>query len=114
SDPDFELRMVVDNQADRSQRWTIGGISAGFLCRLYLADPRPQYLELARRYQAFSMAATDAQFNYPAVCKSSWGSSLLYEVTGEAVYRDWTLRMGDWYVATQTPEGYWHPLHEEN
>jgi len=113
-DPDFQLRMVVDNQVDRSQRWTIGGISAGFLCRLYLADPRPEYLELARRYQAFSMAATDAQFKYPAVCKSSWGSSLLYEVTGDAVYRDWTLRMGDWYVSTQTAAGSWHPLVEEN
>ncbi|HVA85251.1 MAG TPA: hypothetical protein VNF73_02910 [Candidatus Saccharimonadales bacterium] len=113
-DPDFQLRMVVDNAVDRSQRWTIGGISAGFLCRLYLADPRPEYLELARRYQAFSMAATDAQFKYPAVCKSSWGGSLLYQVTGEALYRDWTYRMGDWYVDTQTPEGSWHPLVEEN
>src|SRR5262249_48951419 len=79
-DPDFQLRMVVDNAVDRPQRWTIGGISAGFLCRLYLADPRPEYIELARRYMAFSMAATDAQFKYPAVCKSSWGSSLLYQV----------------------------------
>ena len=112
SDPDFELRMVVDNQVDRSQRWTIGGISAGFLCRLYLADPDPSHLDLARRYQAFSMAATDAQFKYPAVCKSSWGSSLLWMITGDEQYRDWTLRMGDWYVDTQEPDGYWHPLVE--
>lgn len=111
-DPDFELRMVVDNAVDRSQRWTIGGISAGFLCRLYLADPDPAHLDLARRYQAFSMAATDAQFKYPAVCKSSWGSSLLWLVTGDEVYREWTLRMGDWYVDTQRPDGYWHPLVE--
>jgi hypothetical protein len=112
-DPDFQQRMVVDNALDRSQRWTIGGISAGFLCRLYLADPRPEYLELARRYMAFSMAATDAQFNYPAVCKSSWGSSLLYQLTGEQQYLDWTLRLGDWYVRRQEPEGYWHPLAEK-
>jgi len=113
TDHDFQLRMVVDNAVDRSQRWTIGGISAGFLCRLYLADPRPEYLDLARRFQAFSMAATDAQFGYPAVCKSSWGSSLLYQVTGEPQYRDWTYRMGDWYVATQNQAGSWHPLVEE-
>jgi hypothetical protein len=112
-DPDFQLRMVVDNSVDRAQRWTIGGISAGFLCRLYLADPQPEYLELARRYMAFSMAATDAQFKYPAVCKSSWGSSLLYQLTGEQQYLDWTLRLGDWYVATQEAAGYWHPLREE-
>jgi hypothetical protein len=112
-DPDFQLRMVVDNAEDRSQRWTIGGISAGFLCRLYLADPKPEYLDLARRYMAFSMAATDAQFKYPAVCKSSWGASLLYQLTGEQVYLDWTTRLGDWYVETQEPDGRWHPLAEE-
>jgi hypothetical protein len=51
---------VVENQADRNQRWTIGGIAAAFLSRLYLAEPRPELLDLARRYQAFSMAATPA------------------------------------------------------
>jgi hypothetical protein len=112
-DPDFLPHMVVDNDADRMQRWTIGGIGAGFLCRLYLADPDPAHLELARDYQAFSMAATDAQFKYPSVCKSSWGSSLLYQLTGDEAYRAWTLRMGDWYVAGQEPDGRWHPWVEQ-
>jgi hypothetical protein len=98
---------VVDNQADRNQRWTIGGIAAGFLCRLYLAEPRPEYLDLARRYQAFSMAATPAQFKYGPVCKSGWGASLLYEITGEAEYETWTYRMGDWFVEHQAADGYW-------
>jgi hypothetical protein len=99
---------VVENQVDRGQRWTIGGIAAGFLCRLYLADPRPEYLSLARKYQTFSMDATDGQFNYAQVCKSSWGSSLLYQITGEEVYLDWACRMADWYVETQKPEGFWY------
>ena len=98
---------LVDNQAARRQRWTIGGISAGFLCRLHMADPNPDYLELARRYQAFSMASTDRQFDYPQVCKSSWGSSLLYELTGEEQYEEWTYRMGDWYAGTQQADGHW-------
>lgn len=104
-----EKRMwyVVENQRDEKQRWTIGGISAGFLCRLYLADPNPEYIELARKYQAFSMAATDAQFKYAQVCKSSWGSSLLYQITGEPEYEAWTLRMGDWYAETQHADGFW-------
>ena len=99
---------VVENRVDRPQRWTVGGIAAGFLCRLYLADPRPEYLALARRYQAFSMAATDAQFKYAQVCKSSWGSSLLYQLTGEGAYLEWSCRMGDWYIQTQKPEGCWY------
>lgn len=100
---------VVENSIDRNQRWTLGGIAAGFLCRLYLAEPRPEYLDLARLYQAFSMAATEHQFKYDPVCKSGWGSSLLYLVTGETQYRDWTYRMGDWFVSQQHPEGYWVP-----
>jgi hypothetical protein len=99
---------VVDNQDPRRQRWTIGGIAACFLCRLYLADPRPEYIELARLYQQFSMSATPGQFNWSHVCKSSWGSSLLYQVTGEQQYLDWTYRMGDWYVDNQEADGRWH------
>jgi len=105
---------VVDNAADRMQRWTIGGISAGFLCRLALATGDGQWLDLARRYQAFSMAATDDQLKYPSACKSSWGSSLLYELTGDEAYRAWTMRFGDWYVAMQDADGSWHPWVERD
>lgn len=115
ADPDFNAEtMLVDNRLDASQYWFWGGICAAFLSRLYLADPRAAYLDLARRYQAFSMSATDAQFTYPAVCKSSWGSSLLWQLTGETQYRDWAIRMGDWYLAGQEAAGWWHPLVESN
>jgi len=106
-DPERAFWYVVENKVARTQRWTIGGIAAGFLCRLYLAEPLPEYLALARQYQAFSMRATERQFDYPQVCKSSWGSSLLYQVTGEEDYLHWTLRMGDWYVQTQKTDGHW-------
>jgi hypothetical protein len=98
---------LVDNQENSRQRWTIGGIAAGFLCRLYLAEPKPEYLELARKYQQFSIDSTDRQFDYPQVCKSSWGASLLYELTGEERYEAWTYRMGDWYADTQQADGHW-------
>jgi hypothetical protein len=98
---------VVDNRVAERQRWTIGGIAAGFLCRLYLAEPRPEYLALAREYQAFSMHATEGQFQFPQVCKSGWGSSLLYQITGEQQYLAWTRRMGDWFASGQAPEGFW-------
>ena len=98
---------IVENQVARRQRWTIGGIAAGFLCRLYLADPNPAYLELARKYEAFSMSSTPRQFEFPQVCKSSWGSSLLYAITGDEPYLQWTYRMGDWYVSGQQADGRW-------
>jgi hypothetical protein len=102
-----QFSYVVENQVARLQRWTIGGIAAGFLCRLYLVEPKPEYLELARRYQSFSMATTERQFDYGPVCKSGWGSSLLYLVTGEPEYETWSYRMGDWFAARQHREGYW-------
>jgi len=112
TDPDWQQRFVVENAVDRSQRWTFGGIAAGFLGRLYLVDNDPVLLEYARKYQAYSMAATDAQFSYPAVCKTSWGASLLFQITGEQRYLDWLSRMAAWYLDTQVDEGYWHPLVE--
>lgn len=99
---------VVENRLDRPQRWTVGGIAAGFLCRLYLADPRAETLALARKYQAFSMAATHAQFKYAQACKSSWGGALLYQLTGEREYLDWSIRMAGWYMQTQRSDGCWH------
>lgn len=113
SDAAFQPRFVVDQHADRMQRWTIGGIAAGFLGRLYLADPQAEYLDLARRYQAFSMQATSAQFGYPSVCKSSWGASLLYQITGEQVYLDWLRQMAAWYLDGQETDGWWHPWVEQ-
>jgi hypothetical protein len=53
------------------------------------------------------MAATSAQFKYATVCKSGWGSSLLYQITGEQRYGDWTRRMGDWFVSRQRSDGTW-------
>ena len=113
TDDGYRQRFVVVNDDDRMQRWTIGGIAAAFLCRLYLAEPQPEYLELARRYQAFSMAATDAQFSYPSACKSSWGAALLYQLTGEPEYLGWLGRFGYWYINSAEQEGYWHPWVEE-
>lgn len=109
SDPTFQRRFLVDQRADEMQRWTIGGIAAGFLGRLHLADPDPATLDLARRYQAFSMDADPVQFGYPSVCKSSWGAAVLYEITREEQYRRWLHRMGAWYLDRQEPDGLWHP-----
>jgi hypothetical protein len=94
---------IVENRVARVQRWTVGSIAACFLGRLYLADPQLEYVALARRYQAFSMSATERQFEFPQVCKSGWGSSLLYQITGEGRYLDWTYWLGDWFASTQHP-----------
>jgi hypothetical protein len=114
TDPEFQAAvMLLDRTLDASQYWFWGGICAAFLCRLYQAEPRAEYLALARRYQDFAIDSSDAQFNWPAVCKGSWGSSLLWQLTGEPRYEAFAFRMGDWYLAGQEPDGWWHPLVEQ-
>ena len=110
ADPEFDPSiMLIDNTFDAQQYWFFGGICAAFLGRLWLADRYPGYLDLARRYQGFAMAATDAQFRYGEACKGSWGAAVLYQVTGEPQYEAFGYRMGDWYLGRQQPEGWWHP-----
>jgi hypothetical protein len=53
------------------------------------------------------MNSTGRQFEVMQVCKSGWGGALLYLATGELLYRDWTVTMGDWFVANQHEDGHW-------
>ena len=98
---------VVVSQQDSYQRWTVGGIAAAFLCRLYLVDRKKKYLDLAVKYMNFSMNSTEAQFKYASACKSGWGSSLLYLVTGEEIYLDWTKKLAQWFIEHQLEDGSW-------
>jgi hypothetical protein len=84
-----------------------GGIAAAFLAQLCLATGEEQWLDLARRYQEVSMTTDECQFQSMQVCKSGWGSGLLYLVTREPRYRDWTVRLGEWFLAQQYEDGHW-------
>jgi hypothetical protein len=103
---DRAFHYVVEAQAPR-QRFTCGGIAAAFLVRLFQATGDPAHLDLAREYMAFSMHSTERQFEVSQVCKSGWGSALLYQVTRETPYREWTCRVADYFVADQHPDGHW-------
>lgn len=98
---------VVESQQPRAQRWTVGGLSAAFLCRLHMVDPNPAYLSLARNFQQFSIQSTPRQFEFPQVCKSGWGASLLFQVTGEPHYAAWAIKLAHWFADTQAADGCW-------
>ncbi len=98
---------IVESQEPRPQRWTVGGLSAAFLCRLYMVDPNPEYVALARDFQQFSIQSTPRQFEFPQVCKSGWGAALLYQVTGEEQYATWAVKLAHWFADTQTDDGSW-------
>jgi hypothetical protein len=102
-----DRRHYINESQEVRQMHYNGGIAAAFLARLHLATGDRQWLELARNYQAFSMNSTERQFEVMQVCKSGWGGALLYLITGEPLYRDWTIKMGDWFVANQHADGHW-------
>lgn len=97
---------VLEKSAER-QWYFVPGIAAALLTRLYMATRKGKYLKLARRHQAFAMDCTEKQFEVPQVCKTGWGSALLYLVTKERQYRDWTIRVGDYFVQSQMEDGHW-------
>jgi hypothetical protein len=102
------IRKAAVNEAHDGQQYHYnGGFAAASLAYLYLACPKPIYLETARRYMAFSMNSTPRQFEVQQVCKSGWGAALLYSITREPVYRDWAIKLGDWFIGNQFPDGYW-------
>ena len=55
----------------------------------------------------FSMNSTQSQFKYASACKSGWGSSLLYLVTGEEINLNWTKNLAQWFIEHQLEDGSW-------
>jgi rhamnogalacturonyl hydrolase YesR len=99
---------VVNDRREVREYHYNGGIAAAFLGRLYMATGEQAWLDLARDYQAFSMGSTPRQFETKQVCKSGWGAAILYLITRDETYRDWLVRMGDWFVDEQEPAGNWN------
>jgi hypothetical protein len=101
------MRHVVNDGREVHEYHYNGGIAAAFLGRLYMYTRDLRWLELARAYQQFSMNSTERQFETKQVCKSAWGAAVLLLITGETRYRDWLVRLGDWFVDGQEPDGNW-------
>ncbi len=92
---------------DKPKQWYIEpGIAAAFLCRMYMASGKSRYLELAKKYIAFAMRCTYL-FSAPQVCKVGWGAALLYQITKNRQYYDLAMKVAEYFVDHQYPEGYW-------
>lgn len=99
--------LYLTKKNDPWQHHFNGGIAAAFLTELFMATGESEWLDLARAYQNFSMTTDECQFQSMQTCKSGWGSGLLSVVTRETHYRDWTIRIGDWFVENQHQDGHW-------
>ncbi len=103
----IDRRHIVQEAHQPLQLFYNGGIAASFLTQLFLATGEQHWLDYARRYQQFSMESCPEQFDTKQVCKSAWGSGLLYLATGDESYVSWIARMGDWFADAQEDDGGW-------
>jgi hypothetical protein len=104
---DIDRRHIAQDAQSPLQLFYNGGIAASFLTQLYMATGESEWLDYARKYQQFSMDSCDEQFETKQVCKSAWGSGLLYLATGDESYLPWIARMGAWFSEGQEPDGGW-------
>ena len=104
---DIDRRHIVQEAQRPLQLFYNGGIAASFLAQLYMATGESIWIDSARCFQQFSIDACPEQFETKQVCKSAWGSGLLYLATGDTSYLPWIARMGEWFVAGQEPDGGW-------
>ncbi len=104
---DIDRRHIVQEAQRPLQLFYNGGIAASFLTQLYMATGEIIWIDYARCFQQFSMDSCPEQFETKQVCKSAWGSGLIYLATGDATYLPWIARMGEWFVAGQEADGGW-------
>ncbi len=102
---DNATRYCVD--VNKPKQWYFEpGIAAAFLCRMHMATGEPSYLNLAKKYIEFAMRCTQ-MFSVPQVCKVGWGSALLYQITKDTTFYDLAMKVAQYYIDHQYPEGYW-------
>lgn len=106
--PGEDIRHYINESQAERQLYYNGGIAAAFLGQLFLMTREPGWLDLARQYQDFSMESTVRQFETRQVCKSAWGATQLAFATGEDRYLRWLVRMGEWFLSIQEPDGHWN------
>jgi hypothetical protein len=102
------VRHYVNEAQEMRQYHYNGGIAAACLTHLFMVTGEERWIELARKFQRFSMESTPEQFETRQVCKSAWGSSLISLATADESYVEWLLMMGEWFTAGQEPAGNWN------
>jgi hypothetical protein len=84
-----------------------GGIAAAALAHIGMLTGEAKWLDLARKYEQFSIDSTPEQFKTRQVCKSAWGAGLISLATGDTGYAGWLIHMANWFADLQEGDGSW-------
>lgn len=94
------------------QAYFYPGIAAGFLALYAMRTGDGEALAAGHRYLAANLVGTEEQFSDLAsvqACKFAWGVALMQLADPSVDYSDWLVRMADWFIARQRPDGSWGP-----
>jgi len=89
-----------------NQCWYALGLPFAFLIQLWQATDQKKYQELSEWYFDFLLACEDP-WTGGSSGKAGWGSSLMYRITGKKRYKDVALKVADYIIDQQRPNGNW-------
>jgi hypothetical protein len=105
--PDEDASNLVVQTDRTNQAYWFPGFAMGFLSMLFLATGNNQYINAAEQFYQFFCQCKEDRFQSYASGKVAWGCSLLYRLTGDKKYQETSLRIANFIVDTQLPEGTW-------
>lgn len=88
------------------------GIAGAFLAGYAEQTGDTDALELGDRFLALNREGCDAQFDDRTsvqICKFGWGAAWMHNAAPESGQLPWVVRMGEWFVDRQRPDGAWAP-----
>jgi hypothetical protein len=102
---------VIDFQAPR-QAYFHPGIAGAFLAGYAQQTGNTGALELGRQYLALTSGGTEEQYDDTGsvqICKFGWGAAAMLNADPDGGHLPWAVRMGEWFVRRQRPDGAWAP-----
>jgi hypothetical protein len=88
------------------------GIAGAFLAGYAEQTGDRDALELGDQFLAMNRQGSAAQFDDPTsvqICKFGWGAAWMHNAAPGSGQLPWVVRMGEWFVERQRPDGAWAP-----
>jgi hypothetical protein len=88
------------------------GIAGAFLAGWSQQAGDADAFRLGQDYLALTQGGTDDQFDDVGsvqICKFGWGAAAMHVAAPDSGQLPWVVRMGEWFVRRQRPDGAWAP-----
>ena len=107
----IEWMLTVDYRKPR-QAYFYSGIAAAFLGTYAMQTGDKAALSAGHRFLALNIGGTQEQFTDPdsvQICKFGWGVGVMQVADPTVSYREYVIRMSNWFVEHQDADGSWTP-----